>query len=78
MIIGRITAIFDINKRVPGSLVFGIHTAIHGGLCVVGGDLPVVVDGECISDIGINSGTPQQVIQCAQASIDFFLKSVEK
>jgi uncharacterized protein GlcG (DUF336 family) len=57
----------------PGSLAFGIHTAIGGRLCVVGGGLPVVVDGEYVGGIGISSGTPQQDMACAEAGIQHFL-----
>ena len=57
----------------PGNLVFGIHTAIGGRLCVVGGGLPVKVDGEVVGGIGLSSGTPQQDMDCAQAGIDNFL-----
>ncbi|NOY29436.1 MAG: heme-binding protein [Planctomycetes bacterium] len=60
----------------PGSLVFGIHTAIGGRLCVVGGGLPVVVGSECVGGIGLSSGTPQQDMQCAQAGIDHFHSSL--
>ncbi len=60
---------------VPGNLVFGIHTAIGGRLCVVGGGLPVEVDGDFVGGIGISSGTPDQDMQCAQAGIDRFLGS---
>lgn len=60
---------------VPGNLVFGIHTAMGGRLCVVGGGLPVSVDGTVVGGIGISSGTPQQDMQCAQAGIDHFLSS---
>ena len=57
----------------PGSLVFGIHTALGGRLCVVGGGLPVLVDGEVVGGIGLSSGTPQQDMECAQAGIDHWL-----
>ena len=57
----------------PGNLAFGIHTAIGGRLCVVGGGLPVVVDGDVVGGIGLSSGTPQQDMDCAQAGIDHFL-----
>ena len=59
----------------PGNLVFGIHTAIGGRLCVVGGGLPVTVDGEVVGGIGLSSGTPQQDMECAQAGINHFLKN---
>nr|WP_067294977.1 heme-binding protein [Marinobacterium profundum] len=60
---------------VPGNLVFGIHTALGGRLCVVGGGLPVMVDGEVVGGIGLSSGTPAQDMDCAQAGIDHFLQS---
>lgn len=56
---------------VPGNLVFGIHTSQGGRLCVVGGGLPVVIDGEVVGGIGLSSGTPQQDMDCAQAGIDY-------
>ncbi|GAA0790328.1 GlcG/HbpS family heme-binding protein [Marinobacterium sediminicola] len=61
------------EKCVPGSLVFGIHTAMGGRLCVVGGGLPVSVEGEVVGGIGLSSGTPDQDMVCAQAGIDHFL-----
>lgn len=61
---------------VPGNLVFGIHTAMGGRLSVVGGGLPVSVDGAVVGGIGISSGTPQQDMTCAQAGIDHFLATL--
>lgn len=58
---------------VPGNLVFGIHTSMGGRLCVVGGGLPVAVDGHVVGGIGLSSGTPQQDMDCAQAGIDHFM-----
>jgi uncharacterized protein GlcG (DUF336 family) len=57
----------------PGSPAYGINSAIGGRLLVVGGGLPVIVDGEVVGGIGLSSGTPAQDIQCAQAAIDLFL-----
>ncbi len=58
---------------IPGNLVFGIHTALQGRFSIVGGGLPVVIDGEVVGGIGISGGTPEQDMQCAQAGIDHFL-----
>ena len=70
-------ATHDYNAAcVPGSLVFGIHTSMGGRLCVVGGGLPVSVDGEVVGGIGLSSGTPQQDMECAQAGIDHFLSTL--
>ena len=63
---------------VPGSLAFGIHTALGGRLCIVGGGLPVSVDGEVVGGIGLSSGTPQQDMDCAQSGIDHFLATREE
>jgi uncharacterized protein GlcG (DUF336 family) len=63
---------------IPGNLVFGIHTALGGRLCVVGGGLPVTVDGEVVGGIGLSSGTPQQDMQCAQAGIDHYADQIER
>ncbi len=61
---------------VPGNLVFGIHTALNGRLSVVGGGLPVIVDGEVVGGIGLSSGTPNQDMDCAQAGIDYFMEKI--
>ncbi len=63
---------------IPGNLVFGIHTALGGRLCVVGGGLPVTVDGEVVGGIGLSSGTPQQDMQCAQAGVDHHADQIER
>lgn len=60
----------------PGSVAYGINSAIGGRLMVVGGGLPVVVDGDVVGGIGLSSGTPAQDTECAQAGIDFFMRSI--
>ena len=57
----------------PGAPAYGINSAIAGRLMVVGGGLPVIVDGEVVGGIGLSSGTPDQDRDCAQAGIDHFL-----
>lgn len=59
----------------PGKPAYGINSAIGGRLMVVGGGLPVIVDGEVVGGIGISSGTPDQDQACAQAGIDAFLSA---
>ena len=57
----------------PGAPAYGIASAIGGRLMVVGGGLPVIVDGEVVGGIGVSSGTPDQDRDVAQAGIDGFL-----
>ncbi|MCL6416681.1 heme-binding protein [Aestuariirhabdus sp. Z084] len=59
---------------VPGNLAFGIHTEMGGRLSVVGGGLPVIMNGQVVGAIGISSGTPQQDMECAQAGIDYLMR----
>lgn len=56
---------------IPGkdNNLFGIHTALGGRLCIVGGGLPVAVEGEVVGGIGVSSGTPQQDMACAEAGL---------
>ena len=55
---------------VPGSLVFGIHTAAEGRFSIVGGGLPVKSNDEIIvGAIGCSGGTPEQDMDCASAGI---------
>ena len=36
---------------------------------VVGGGLPIILDGEIIGGIGVGGGTEEQDIDCAQAGL---------
>ncbi|WP_349295509.1 heme-binding protein (plasmid) [Thioclava sp. 'Guangxiensis'] len=60
----------------PGAPAYGIGSAIGGRLMVVGGGLPVIVDGEVVGGIGVSSGTPDQDRAVAQAGIDAFLAMI--
>lgn len=60
----------------PGAPAYGIASAIGGRLMVVGGGLPVIVEGEVVGGIGISSGTPAQDQEVAQAGIDVLIASL--
>lgn len=57
----------------PGKPAYGINSAIGGRLMVIGGGLPVTVDGAVVGGIGISSGTPGQDLECAEAGLQAFL-----
>lgn len=57
----------------PDMPAYGIASAIGGRLIVVGGGLPVFVDGAVVGAIGVSSGAPSQDTEVAQAGIDLFL-----
>ena len=57
---------------VPGSQTFGIHVTNGGHFSIIGGGLPVTVDGEIVGGIGLSSGTAEQDLDCAEAAIAYF------
>lgn len=57
---------------VPGSPTFGIHVTNGGHFSIIGGGLPVVIDGEIVGGVGLSSGTAEQDLVCAEAAIQHF------
>ena len=57
---------------VPGKPTFGIHVTNDGHFSVIGGGLPVWVDGEIVGGVGVSSGSAEQDQVCAEAAIDYF------
>lgn len=60
----------------PGKPAYGIASAIGGRLMVVGGGLPVEVDGAVVGGIGVSSGTPAQDRDVAEAGIAAFMATL--
>jgi len=67
------THIFN-QACIPGheNNLFGIHTALGGRMCIVGGGLPITFNERVVGGIGVSSGSPEQDLGCAQAGIDAF------
>lgn len=57
---------------VPGSPTFGIHVTNDGHFSIIGGGLPVIIDGEIVGGVGLSSGTAEQDLVCAEAAIQYF------
>jgi uncharacterized protein GlcG (DUF336 family) len=57
---------------VPGQPTFGIHITNGGHFSVIGGGLPVWVNGEIVAGIGVSSGSAEQDQVCAEAAIEYF------
>jgi uncharacterized protein GlcG (DUF336 family) len=57
---------------VPGKPTFGIHVTNGGHFSVIGGGLPVWVNGEIVAGIGVSSGSAEQDQVCAEAAIEYF------
>lgn len=54
----------------PGGPAYGIHNTNGGRFCIVGGGLPVMVDGVCVGAIGVSAGTPAQDEEVARAGVE--------
>ena len=53
----------------PGRPAYGIHVSNAGRFMIVGGGLPIFVDGRIVGGIGCSSGTTQQDREVATAGI---------
>lgn len=59
----------------PGKPTFGIHMTNGGRFSIIGGGLPVVVDGQIVGGVGISSGTAHEDLICAEAALEYFYKT---
>lgn len=59
----------------PGEPTFGIHITNGGRFSIIGGGLPIVVDGEVVGGIGVSSGTAGEDQIVAEAAVEQFLAS---
>jgi len=59
---------------VPGKPTFGIHVTNGGRFSVIGGGLPIIVDGSVVGGVGISGGTAAQDVVCAEAAVEHFHK----
>jgi uncharacterized protein GlcG (DUF336 family) len=62
----------------PGKPTFGIHVTNGGHFCIIGGGLPIVVDGAVVGGIGLSTGTAMQDLECAEAAVAAFNAKIEK
>jgi uncharacterized protein GlcG (DUF336 family) len=61
-----------------GGPSFGIHVSNQGRFMIVGGGLPIFIDGIIAGGVGCSSGTPEQDREVAQAGIDRLLAALKK
>jgi len=56
----------------PGKPTFGIHITNSGHFSIIGGGLPVTVEGEIVGGVGVSSGNAEQDVACAEAALAHF------
>src|SRR5436309_7696769 len=57
----------------PGKPAFGIHVSNSGRFMIVGGGLPISLNGHVVGGIGCSSGTVQQDREVAMAGVQALL-----
>jgi len=60
-----------------GGPAFGMHTTNHGRFMIVGGGLPIFIQGMIAGGVGTSSGSPEQDREVSQAGIDRLLQSLK-
>ena len=56
----------------PGQPTFGIHVTNGGHFSIIGGGLPITVDGTVVGGIGISSGTAIEDLEVAEVAVAYF------
>ncbi|MDP2355094.1 MAG: heme-binding protein [Beijerinckiaceae bacterium] len=59
----------------PGQPTFGIHVTNNGHFCIIGGGLPVKLNGVVVGGIGVSSGTALQDVEVAEAALRYFYEA---
>jgi len=59
----------------PGKPTWGIHVSNQGRFSIIGGGLPVTVDGTIVGGIGVSSGTAIEDREVAEAAVAHFLST---
>ena len=62
---------------VPGKPTFGIHVTNQGRFSIIGGGLPILIDGDVVGGVGISAGTAEQDQVVAQGAVDYFFSRVD-
>jgi len=60
----------------PGKPAFGIHVSNHGRFMILGGGLPIFVNGNIVGGVGCSSGSVDEDRIVAQAGIDALMTSL--
>lgn len=54
----------------PGGPGYSIHNSNGGRFTLIGGGIPIELDGQVVGAIGVSTGTPAQDAEVAQAGVD--------
>jgi uncharacterized protein GlcG (DUF336 family) len=61
------TSAYKNANFLPGGSAYGIHNTNGGRFTLIGGGIPIMIDGTVVGAIGVSSGTPAQDEEVAKA-----------
>ncbi|GAB7341119.1 hypothetical protein MBLNU457_7427t1 [Dothideomycetes sp. NU457] len=64
------TSNYQGKNFLPGGPAYGIHNSNGGRFMLIGGGIPITIDGQIVGAIGVSTGTPAQDMEVAQAGVE--------
>lgn len=62
----------------PGGTAYGIDKSNGGRFCVIGGGVPITVEGQVVGAVGCSTGTPDQDQEVTQKGVDAVQELIRK
>lgn len=72
------TSTYSGKAFLPGGPGYGIHNSNGGRFMLIGGGVPITIDGQIVGAIGVSTGTPAQDTEVAMAGIEAIEAWVKK
>jgi len=72
------TSAYKSPNFLPGGPAYGIHNSNGGRFMLIGGGVPIKLDGVVVGAVGVSTGTPAQDEEVATAGVKVVEEWVKK